>query len=352
MNNLKIYTKVKQEWLNNDDISTEDLLIYSMIVKNKIYEDSLFTLSVTNINDITLRLIQSNENKNNRRWHNNIRTGINNLIDSKIIIDIYNVFNDKITLDDLGSYETFYVKTESINLDFININQKDLDVALTLIKGSKISKFCFLRHCIEIRESINNEYKFGYLPEKASNFIKDFGTISQYNDILKDKLFLVEYGYAETRSKSPIVLFADINNKEIFMSQIENMIKSREIYKINNKLETPKVIDYSISNKTKNDTCVYIMKNSNGDSLYVGITNNHNKRITQHCADKKWISQVDEILISEYINRNQARIFEIYYISKLNPRYNNEFNRLDCDNFKLDLDELTFNNFIFDKIKK
>jgi len=97
--------------------------------------------------------------------------------------------------------------------------------------------------------------------------------------------------------------------------------------------------------KVVNDTCVYILRDCDGDVLYVGITNNHGRRIEQHFSYKEWAKDVSGISVSEYMNRNQAHIYEIYYISILQPKYNEDFNKLSCDNFKLALGELIFNTY-------
>jgi len=96
----------------------------------------------------------------------------------------------------------------------------------------------------------------------------------------------------------------------------------------------------------KDKACVYIMYNKDNECLYVGITNNMDIRINQHVHDKEWIKEVSNIRISEYINRNVARIYEIYYISTMNPKYNIEFSG-DVRGFNLNIiNDLEFKEYV------
>jgi len=346
MNNLKRCTRIKEEWLNNNEISSDDLIVYVMIVRDLIGADSNNQYSVCKINDITTRLVNTKLNKNNRRWNTIVSDSIKNLILNDIIIGVCDVLNNNINTDKLDAYETFYFKTQAIDDNYINVYYDDLDLALSISKGSKISKFNFLLYCINVRSCIDKDLNLGYLPEKAFTSMMDTVTFGKYNDLIKDKIFLVECGYCETKTKMPIVLYGGLKDTVAFNNEIEYMVNTNKIHKqTTNKMVNQSVVDNSAIEKVKNDTCVYIMKDSSNAVLYVGITNNHNNRISQHYSDKKWISDVHEILISDYINRNQARIFEIYYISKLNPKYNTEFNKIDASNFELDLQELNFCEF-------
>lgn len=101
--------------------------------------------------------------------------------------------------------------------------------------------------------------------------------------------------------------------------------------------------------KSIKDSCIYMLKDVDQNVLYVGITNNHGRRIEQHYNYKYWANEVNNITVSEYMNRNQAHIYEIYYISKLQPKYNDDFNNLNCDNFYLKLDELIFNKYSYEE---
>lgn len=97
------------------------------------------------------------------------------------------------------------------------------------------------------------------------------------------------------------------------------------------------------------DTCIYKMYNKDNVCIYVGITNDMKVRMSQHKNDKEWFNEVNRIEHSEYMNRNEAKIFEIYYISKLNPIYNDDHS-LFVEGFSLVLGELEFSEYSFKKI--
>ena len=73
--------------------------------------------------------------------------------------------------------------------------------------------------------------------------------------------------------------------------------------------------------------------------MYVGISNNFSRRYTEH-KSKDWIKEVIDIYVSEPMSRNQAHIYEIYYITKYSPKYNDHF--VNGSKMELELKELKF----------
>jgi hypothetical protein len=67
---------------------------------------------------------------------------------------------------------------------------------------------------------------------------------------------------------------------------------------------------------------VYKFHNQYNDLLYIGKTNNLTQRIQSHKNNKKWWNEVDKIEYTECKNKTDMDLYEIYYINKLNPRYN------------------------------
>jgi len=76
---------------------------------------------------------------------------------------------------------------------------------------------------------------------------------------------------------------------------------------------------------TEQDNYVYKFYNSENILLYVGITNHPINRFRQHKKDKNWFKEVDKIFISDNFYRNEAGLYEIYYISNEFPKYNIDF---------------------------
>lgn len=100
--------------------------------------------------------------------------------------------------------------------------------------------------------------------------------------------------------------------------------------------------------RSNTDSCVYMLYSDSQELLYIGITNNHDRRFAQHMSEKKWSDEIKNIKVSDYINRNMAHIYEIYYISKMRPKYNDDFNNLDGDNFDLKIEDLKFKDYCYD----
>jgi len=105
------------------------------------------------------------------------------------------------------------------------------------------------------------------------------------------------------------------------------------------------------SNNISNTYLVYKFYNINDELLYVGITNDIKIRLRQHKQKKKWFKNVDKIYISNNtMSRNEAHIYEIYYIANNNPKYNIDY----MNGGKVDfmLDELIFEEYIVGKRRK
>lgn len=98
------------------------------------------------------------------------------------------------------------------------------------------------------------------------------------------------------------------------------------------------------------DNLIYKFYNTNNELLYVGITNNMKLRIRQHRQDKEWASEIHKIYISNDITRNEAHIYEIYFIANEAPKYNVDFISGGLINFKLP--EIEFTEYKKAKRKK
>jgi len=98
------------------------------------------------------------------------------------------------------------------------------------------------------------------------------------------------------------------------------------------------------------DNLIYKFYNINNELLYVGITNNMKIRLKQHKQDKDWFEEINKINISEKMTRNEAHIYEIYYISNEKPKYNIDYINGGKVNFAIDI--LIFKEYKKEKRKK
>lgn len=99
---------------------------------------------------------------------------------------------------------------------------------------------------------------------------------------------------------------------------------------------------------------VYRFLDKNDEIIYIGKAKEINSRLNGHCHLKK--DCYDSINRIEYIqlsNDNEARIYEIFYINKFEPKYNKEFNKGNKFGFELPEKEwLIWNGKIEYKKKK
>jgi len=95
------------------------------------------------------------------------------------------------------------------------------------------------------------------------------------------------------------------------------------------------------------DNLVYKFHNINNELLYVGITNNMKIRLTKHKQDKYWFEEITKITTSDKLNRNEAHIYEIYYIANEKPKYNIDF--IDGGKINFEIVNLLFKDYVIIK---
>lgn len=261
MEKMNIRTQLKNEWYNDEKISNEDLVVYTMLSKHRIWKDESngYSYYISNINDITNRLIQTNENKNNRRWYGIIKDSIESLIKLDMIVSIHNINHQKINIEQLGNNENFYIKTYTIDNDFFLIKQNEIDRLLKEIKSSKISKFTILRYYIATQRVINCDSRFGYLAQRYITFINDFKTINQYNDILNNNFCLIDNDYVSPQRQLNTTFFGLIGDNENFEYQVKCQVEQNNLVKINKKAMKNKIRDTQKKNyENKNNSDIDI----------------------------------------------------------------------------------------------
>lgn len=82
---------------------------------------------------------------------------------------------------------------------------------------------------------------------------------------------------------------------------------------------------------------------NNNNLLYVGKTNNFHTRLRNHMALQPWKNEITHIAIAECKNKIDMDIYEIYYINKLNPKYNKAIVYNESPTFEIK--ELNFKRF-------
>lgn len=79
---------------------------------------------------------------------------------------------------------------------------------------------------------------------------------------------------------------------------------------------------HNYSKRPTGKTAVYRFYDRNGKLLYVGITNNVERRIAQHLVDKPWAHQIVRRSVEVYSSRDAALAAERRAIRRERPKYN------------------------------
>ena len=91
---------------------------------------------------------------------------------------------------------------------------------------------------------------------------------------------------------------------------------------------------------------IYQHLNKDNECIYVGKTYRMDLRQIQHLAKTEHRSEIHSILVGDAINKTGMLLYEHFYINKLNPIYNEQYNRGDDVSF-LKLDLINFKSFPF-----
>ena len=95
---------------------------------------------------------------------------------------------------------------------------------------------------------------------------------------------------------------------------------------------------------------LYKFYNKDEELLYIGITNSPDKRFYIHSMDKEWFNEVDKVMCSDKMTRNEVSIYEIYTIMAEHPKYNVEYT--DGGSIRFSLPELSFTEYTDFKVYK
>ena len=69
---------------------------------------------------------------------------------------------------------------------------------------------------------------------------------------------------------------------------------------------------------------VYKLLDNKGNVLYVGKTNNLQRRLTEHITNQEWGNEIDSLYYAICRDDFEQRTYENYYIIKSNPKYNKQ----------------------------
>lgn len=93
--------------------------------------------------------------------------------------------------------------------------------------------------------------------------------------------------------------------------------------------------------------CIYKHMNKDNECIYVGLTDNMNRRQSEHKRSTVHYNDVSYILYAQCENKTAMIIYEQYYINKLNPIYNKADKREDTVHGLVGIMELVFTVYTF-----
>jgi len=91
---------------------------------------------------------------------------------------------------------------------------------------------------------------------------------------------------------------------------------------------------------------VYKYLDKHGSTLYVGRTNNLDKRMYTHSRESEWYKDVSRYAYAECKTKTDMYMYEIYYIHCLDPIYNKDFK--DDEVGRVELDNLDFVDYEYE----
>lgn len=270
---------------------------------------------------------------------------------NSIFEDSYNkdVFNFIYNCDFIKSYMNNFSKNIISGVNFINFIDNHTDDIEKLylidyiIDNSHNDKFLSnesykLRHQFKVYENYSKEiskylYEFDY--NSLRRIIKlDFQKFKllisleflNYNlsKSIKDRdgILFLKFLYSNDIFKiENIKYILENTDKDSIKKYLNDFILEHSEQNISNSISTP--------TNTKN-FYVYKFLNSKKDILYIGKTSDMWNRMSSHKSNSNTHEDcIKETSFIEYIktnSENEASIYEIYYISKLKPIYNKEYN--------------------------
>lgn len=69
---------------------------------------------------------------------------------------------------------------------------------------------------------------------------------------------------------------------------------------------------------------IYKLLDKDGDVLYVGKTNNLERRLKEHISNQEWAGEIDSLYYAICRDDFEQKVYENYYIIRSNPKYNKQ----------------------------
>lgn len=253
------YIILPNDIYDNLSISNEEVTLLILMYRNYMKYKGISLCSIQLLIDYMQIDIH-----NNRKIINVIKNTIKSLIDKEYIGNLYNIYYNPITIEDIKDKNTMFYSEllEPPEDNFFMIQDNDINKIFEILKGVNLNKFNLIRYYIACCRVRNNEQRFGYLTQtKLKQLISDSRSIQRYNKILQDDLHLIKYcnDYLTLEKHYCTTFIGDWNDEENFKLQLECEIAEKKLIHIskiksNIKRSTKQKINHlEKSNKTNTE---------------------------------------------------------------------------------------------------
>jgi len=128
--------------------------------------------------------------------YNRIFCAIQGLIKKKYIINLTDINHNNIIIENItNKYKLFnaYLLYNPFNVEYFKVNNKNIIKLFTYLEKKDFSKFNIVRYYFACMEVSYNDNNFGYFTQnELKQLVTDVKTVRRYNEILQDKLNLVD----------------------------------------------------------------------------------------------------------------------------------------------------------------
>lgn len=225
LNKNDFYVTVPNSFYNNPTITNQELVVYCLLKRNYLKSKSVSLVSIKYIVDLI--------NVRKDKYVTDIKDSINSLLDKQLILGLYDINYNSITIDDIANKNSlFLVEFDDLESDYFTVKDAELDTIFTYLNNTNIDKFAFTRYYIAITRVINNQNKFGYLTQSnVRDICGKSETVSRYNDILQDELHLIRYNnsYVTPERHNCSTYFSSFNDEDNFNKMLQTTIKEKKL---------------------------------------------------------------------------------------------------------------------------
>jgi|GEM_PF-5979410 len=225
LNKNDFYVTVPNSFYNDYDITNQELVVYCLLKRYYLKSKSVSLISIKYIADLL--------NVRRDKYITEIKNTINSLLDKQLILGLYDINYNPMTIDDIVNKNTlFLIEFEDLESDYFTVKDTELDRIFTYLNNTNIDKFAFTRYYIAIMRVVNNKNNFGYLTQShVKNICGKSETIKRYNNILQEELNLIRYNnsYVTPERHNCSTYFSLYSDEVNFNNMLQTIVKEKNL---------------------------------------------------------------------------------------------------------------------------